>query len=103
MCNEESMYAKLPMPWEVPLKVEQLLAECHSEMQRLQTIERTALLHLRFESIHPFIDGNGRTGRLLMNLELMKEGYLLLMLSSRIACAICPVFANGMPQKISHP
>lgn len=34
-----------------------------------------AELHTRFVEIHPFVDGNGRTGRLLMNFELMKAGY----------------------------
>lgn len=31
--------------------------------------------HLRFESIHPFVDGNGRTGRLILNVELMRHGF----------------------------
>ena len=38
-------------------------------------IERAAQLHTRFVKIHPFIDGNGRTGRLLLNFELMKSGF----------------------------
>ena len=33
------------------------------------------MLHAIFVGIHPFIDGNGRTARLLLNLELMKEGF----------------------------
>ena len=33
------------------------------------------MLHANFVGIHPFIDGNGRTARLLLNLELMKEGF----------------------------
>ena len=34
------------------------------------------MLHLEFESIHPFIDGNGRTGRLILNFELINHGLL---------------------------
>ena len=64
-----------PQPWEVPIKMEQLVKEYNSDWTNLHIIEKTALFHLSFESIHPFIDGNGRTGRLLLNLELMKNGY----------------------------
>ena len=62
-------------PYEVPFKMEQLMTTYSVEMQNLHVIERAAVFHLIFEIIHPFIDGNGRTGRLLLNLELMREGY----------------------------
>ena len=62
-------------PYEVPIKMEQLMLDHADVMQQLHVIERVALFHLAFETIHPFIDGNGRVGRLLLNLELMKEGY----------------------------
>jgi Fic family protein len=62
-------------PYEVPIKMEQLMAEYNDEMQKLHVIERAAVFHLIFETIHPFIDGNGRVGRLMLNFELMKEGF----------------------------
>ncbi len=41
----------------------------------LHPVERAARIHADFVKIHPFTDGNGRTSRILMNLELMKYGY----------------------------
>lgn len=41
----------------------------------LHPVEKAALLHCKFVNIHPFIDGNDRTARLLLNFELMKYGY----------------------------
>ncbi|MDD4689400.1 MAG: Fic family protein [Eubacteriales bacterium] len=38
-------------------------------------VTKLARFHIEFEAVHPFIDGNGRCGRLLVNLELMKVGY----------------------------
>ncbi len=55
--------------------MEQLINEYNEEIKDKHIIEKVALFHLKFEAIHPFIDGNGRTGRLIMNFELMKEGY----------------------------
>ena len=64
-----------PQPYLVPVLMEQLLYEYKEEMKDKHIIEKVALFHLKFEGVHPFIDGNGRTGRLILNLELMKEGY----------------------------
>ena len=46
-----------------------------TEANLLHPIERAAKVHADFVGIHPFIDGNGRTSRLFINLELMKAGY----------------------------
>lgn len=64
-----------PQPYLVPVQMEQILAE-YEQMQKLMHItEAVALFHIKFEEVHPFIDGNGRCGRLILNLELMKAGY----------------------------
>lgn len=48
---------------------------CREKSLALHPVERAARVHVDFVKIHPFTDGNGRTSRLLMNLELMKDGY----------------------------
>ena len=45
------------------------------EALKLHPVEKAARFHHSFVYIHPFVDGNGRTGRLLMNLLLMQDGY----------------------------
>jgi len=42
----------------------------------LPTVVKAGLVHAQFETIHPFLDGNGRTGRMLITFYLWKEGYL---------------------------
>ncbi|MGI2026461.1 Fic family protein [Endozoicomonas acroporae] len=46
------------------------------QQQSYHPLERSARLHVDFVGIHPFVDGNGRTARLLMNFDLMGSGYL---------------------------
>ena len=65
-----------PQPYVIDLQVDILLADYADMLKAEHIIEAVAKFHLRFEGIHPFIDGNGRTGRLIMNFELMKAGLL---------------------------
>lgn len=83
--QNRGVYRKIPVyisgaktqtvqPVLIPEKVQKLLEWYRSDTED-DFLTKIALFHLRFESIHPFIDGNGRTGRLIVNLELMKLGY----------------------------
>ncbi len=60
-------------PYLIAPKMEELLRNFVESTEHIVT--KLARFHIEFEGIHPFIDGNGRTGRLLVNLELMKAGY----------------------------
>ena len=68
-------YAEPVQPYLIEPKITELLAENEKRKKTMHPIERIARFHLEFEGIHPFIDGNGRTGRLILNLELIRNGY----------------------------
>jgi Fic family protein len=63
-----------------PDRVEECMADLERFLNdkpfRTPPLEKTAFAHLQFETIHPFLDGNGRVGRLLITLLLWKEGVL---------------------------
>jgi len=82
--EDRGIYRKIPVqiigslhkpvqPYLIIPRMEELLHQYKNSNEDI--ITKLARFHLEFESIHPFIDGNGRTGRLLINLELMKAGY----------------------------
>jgi Fic family protein len=55
--------------------MEQFIAWYKTDGRQLHPVGIAAVVHSGFVKIHPFIDGNGRTARLLLNFELMKNGY----------------------------
>lgn len=57
--------------------------------------ERLATVHARFEQIHPFLDGNGRTGRLLLNLLLVRSGYPPIVIRNRQRTAYLRALAQA--------
>ena len=82
--DDRGMYRKVPVrimgarhepaqPWLIEPEMKDLLRRYAESEEHIVT--KLARFHIEFEGIHPFIDGNGRTGRLLVNLELMKAGY----------------------------
>lgn len=64
-----------PQPFLIKDEMEKFINWYNNEGQEFHPVERASLVHIIFVGIHPFVDGNGRTSRLLLNLELMKSGY----------------------------
>jgi Fic family protein len=62
-------------PADIDDRISALLVEYNSDPS-LPITERIARFHLEFETIHPFVDGNGRIGRVLNNYLLIRDGYV---------------------------
>ena len=61
----------------IPGEMQKLVKWYNDNEKKLHPIELAATLHQRFVFIHPFVDGNGRVARLLMNLALLRNGYTI--------------------------
>jgi Fic family protein len=68
-------YVEPIQPYMIKSKMNDLIFENNRRRKKMAPLERIARFHMEFKAIHPFIDGNGRTNRLILNLELMEEGY----------------------------
>ncbi len=66
-----------PAPYLVPKQMEDLFIWYNSHKQSMHPVLLAAEMHERLVTIHPFVDGNGRTSRLVMNLILLKHGYVI--------------------------
>ena len=66
---------KPPAPSEMYYQIKEFFSNMNS-MSDLNPIELAAWTHAEFVKIHPFVDGNGRTSRLIMNYQLMRNGFL---------------------------
>lgn len=66
---------QLPKPEELDSLMKDFVAQLPQLKIDLHPVEYAAMIHVNFVRIHPFIDGNGRTARLLMNLALLQAGY----------------------------
>ena len=68
-------WRKFPKPEEVKKLMDDFIDEMNSKIGKLHPVILSAKIHQGLVFIHPFIDGNGRTARLLMNLTLLRNGY----------------------------
>ena len=64
-----------PQPWQIDKLMEDYFLFYQRQQAQLHPVILAAELHEQLATIHPFIDGNGRTARLVMNLILLKAGY----------------------------
>lgn len=93
-----------PAPEEVEIRMNNFLAKANESRSKYHPVEFAAMLHQELVEIHPFIDGNGRTARLLMNLALLQAGYVVVIIPPiRRADYISSIVNAQVPPKSKEP
>lgn len=64
-----------PPSWDVQARMQDWATWLQGQEEVMEAVTLAAIAHHKLVAIHPFIDGNGRTARLIMNLMLMRAGY----------------------------
>lgn len=75
LINSNGNEINFTKPQEVAYRMQEVKEKYEKEWQQLTVFERAVRLHMAVTNIHPFIDGNGRIARLIMNYELIKYNY----------------------------
>ena len=91
-------------PEKVEGEMNKLIVWFH-ENENMHPLQRASIFHGKFEKIHPFEDGNGRVGRLLINIMLLNHGYppLIIRKSQRVSYFSClEAFDRGYEDKLSR-
>ena len=76
---------EFPQPYILPKLMEDFFLFFNENKNTLHPVEMAAHLHQKLVNIHPFIDGNGRTSRLVMNLYLFQHGYPVTVIDSEMS------------------
>ena len=92
------------MPEQVKNEMKRLV-EWYHKNRKTHPLQKASIFHGKFERIHPFEDGNGRVGRLLVNIILLNQGYppLIIRKTQRISYFAClEAFDKGHEDKLSR-
>ena len=82
-------------PSKVYNTMDQYIINMKKLKQDLHSVEYAAIAHAHLANIHPFVDGNGRTCRLVMNMELMKSGYPIVLINVNDRVEYCRLLELG--------
>lgn len=86
---------RYPAHYLVPQLMTDFVDWLNGAVSELHPVNYATLAHYRFVSIHPFRDGNGRTGRLLMNLLLIRAGYPIAIIDNQVRNEYINALAYG--------
>ncbi|HMO78222.1 MAG TPA: Fic family protein [Candidatus Paceibacterota bacterium] len=82
-------------PKDVRIELQKLFTWYKNSKSTVHPFERAVIFHNRFEHIHPFTDGNGRVGRLILNWMLIKDGYGVILVRNRNRISYFSALAKG--------